>query len=80
MHLQKIHFLTFIFANSAKRRICHVKNSRIWHDLLISVNDRVISPFHEGLFSRNFAVAKFRENKTLAKASEFTVTNLECYP
>ena len=25
------------------------------------------------LFSRNFAYAKFRENKTLAKISEFTV-------
>ena len=25
------------------------------------------------LFSRNFAYAKFRENKTLAKVSEFTV-------
>ena len=31
------------------------------------VNDRVISLFREGLFSRNSASTKFRENKTLAK-------------
>ena len=35
----------FIFANSFKRHVCDVKNSRIRHDL--SVNDRVISPFCE---------------------------------
>ena len=28
------------------------------------------------LFSRNFEHAKFRENKTLAKISEFTVCNV----
>ena len=33
----------------------------------------VISPFRKGLFSRNFASAKFRKNKTLAKISEFTL-------
>ena len=46
---------------------------RLGHDLLISVIDRGISPFRRILFSRNFAYAKFRENKTLAKNSEFTV-------
>ena len=30
------------------------------------------------LFSRNFAYAKFRENKILAKISEFTVIRLGC--
>ena len=30
--------------------------------------------FTRVLFSRNFAYAKFRENKTLAKISEFTVS------
>ena len=29
----------FIFANSVERHVCHVKNSRLWHDLLTSVND-----------------------------------------
>ena len=43
------------------------------HDLPISVNDRVISAFREILFSRNFAYAKFRENKTVAKIFQFTV-------
>ena len=37
------------------------------HDLPTSVNDRVISPFPEFVFS----FAKFPENKTLAKNSEF---------
>ena len=64
----------FIFANGIVRRICDVKNSEQRHDLLISVNDRVILPLQRVLFSRNLAYAKFRENKTLAKISEFTVT------
>ena len=38
----------FISGNSVKRHICDVKNSRLGHDLHISVNDRVISPFREG--------------------------------
>ena len=63
----------FIFANSIKRHITDFKNSRLRQDLPISINDRVILPFREGLFSRNFAYAKFRENKVLAKISEFTV-------
>ena len=42
----------FIFAKSIIRHICHVKNWRLRHDLLTSVNDRVISPFCEGLFSQ----------------------------
>ena len=60
-----------IFANS----VSDVNNLRLGHDLPISVNDRVISAFlrGRGLFSRNFAYAKFRENKTLAKVSDLTV-------
>ena len=30
-----------------KRHICSVKNSLLGHDSPISVNDRVITPFHE---------------------------------
>ena len=52
-----------------------MKNSRLRQDLPISINDTVIVPFREGLFSRNFAYAKFRENKVFAKISEFTVSN-----
>ena len=37
-----------IFANGIKRNICDVKNLRQRHDLPISVNDRVILPFHKG--------------------------------
>ena len=35
----------FIFANSIKRHISDVKNSRLRQDLPISINDRVILPF-----------------------------------
>ena len=55
----------FIFANSVKRRINDV--------LTTSVNDRVVLPFRVDLFSRNFAYAKIRENKTFAIFFEFTV-------
>ena len=47
----------FIFANSIKRHISEVKNSRIRKDLPISINDRVILTFREG-----FIFKKFREN------------------
>ena len=36
-----------IFANSVKRHIWDVQNSPLGHDLPISVNGRVISPYHE---------------------------------
>ena len=36
-----------IFANSVKRHICDVKKLPFGHDLLISVNKRVITPFRE---------------------------------
>ena len=41
-----------------------------------SVNEKTFSPIREGLFSGNFAFAKFGENKTLAKIFEFTVTSI----
>ena len=37
-------------------------------------NDIMISPFSKDWFSQNFAIAKFRKNKTLAKISGFTVS------
>ena len=36
-----------VFVNSIKRHICAVRNSRLGHDIRISVNDRVILPFRE---------------------------------
>ena len=50
----------FIFANSAKRLIFHAKNSRIGHNLPVSVNGTVLSSFCE-------AFLKFRENKPSRK-------------
>ena len=38
------------------------------HDLPVSVNDRIISPFREDCILTK--LRKFRENKTLAKISE----------
>ena len=64
----------FIFANSVKRHICDVENSRLGHDLPRSVNDRVISAFREDFVFTKYVM--FRENKTLAKISEFTVYKL----
>ena len=37
----------FIFANSVKRHICDTKKLQLGHDLPLSVNERVISPFLE---------------------------------
>ena len=42
--------------------ICQVQNSRLWHDLTTSVNDRVISTFFEG-----FIYAKLRVRKVSRK-------------
>ena len=67
----------FIFANSVKRHICQVKKSQLWHNLPTLVKNKEFSPFREGLCSRNSAPAKFRENKILAKISEFTVLRSE---
>ena len=50
-------------ANSVKSPICHVKSMQLGHNLLTSVNDRVILLF---------AYAMFLENITLTKISEFT--------
>ena len=59
----------FIFANSIKRHISDVKSSRLRQDLPISINDRVILPLRVGFIFPK----KFRENKVLAKITEFTV-------
>ena len=48
----------FFFANSIKRHISDVKNSRLRQDLPISINDSVILPICEGF-------AKFCEKKFL---------------
>ena len=62
------------FDNCIKRLISDVKNSLLRQDLPTSINDRVILPFREGfIFTKLRSYAKFRENKVLAKISEFTV-------
>ena len=69
----------FIFANSVKRHISDVKNSQPGHDLPVSVNGSHLA-ISRVLFSRNFAYAKFRENKILAQISEFTGVYLSNTP
>ena len=56
----------FIFANSVKRHICDVKNSRLRHDLLTSRNDIMVSPLREDFI---FTFAKI---KTIAKFPKYT--------
>ena len=56
---------------------CDVKNLRLGYDLPTSVNGILICHFARVLFPQNFADAKFCENKTLAKISEFTVILLK---
>ena len=66
----------FIFANSVKRHICDVKTLQLGHDLPISVNNILISPFREGedfIFTKLCLCEVSRKNKPLAKISEFTV-------
>ena len=58
----------FIFKNTFKGYICHIKNSWLGHDLPTSVNGRVISPFCKGS-----VLTKFHKNKSLAKICEITV-------
>ena len=62
-------FARFLFSRYALKDLFATLKFQLWHDLPISVNDRVISPFRE-----DFVFTKFREKK-LAKISEFTV----CY-
>ena len=62
----------FIFANSVKRHICDVKNSRLRRELHKPVNDRVISSFREDFIFTKLRIC-FAKNKTLVKISEFTV-------
>ena len=67
-------FARILFSRIALKHIFATLNKNLCQgrDLLMSVNDRVISPIC-GEFIFTQLSAKFRENKTLAKISEFTV-------
>ena len=61
-------FMRILFSQIAvKGHICNAKNSRLGHDLAISVDNSDFA------FCEGFIFKKFQENKTLAKISEFTV-------
>ena len=59
----------FNFAKTVKRHICNVKNLRLGHDLHTSISKQY----------KDFAIVpgsvQFRENKTIVKIFEFTVTD-----
>ena len=57
-------FLRILFSpNSAKRHICDIKNSLVGHNLAISINNGVVSPFHKDFIFMKLCInAKFREN------------------
>ena len=49
----------FSLVNSAKRHICDDKNSRLSHDLPISVEDRVILSFLRGFIFTKLGICEF---------------------
>ena len=65
----------FYFRECIKRHIYDIKNSQLRLDLPTTTNNRVILLIREG-----FIFTKFREDKTLAKISEFTVSTATVYP
>ena len=62
-----------IFVNCVKRHICEVKNSRLGHDLPISVNDKVIQPFREDFIFTKLRIREVLRKTNLAKISEFSL-------
>ena len=47
---------------------------RLGYDLPISVNDRVILSFHEGLFARNFAFTEINPRRNLQYIAVYSVS------
>ena len=66
----------FIFANSVKRHICDVQTSQLRHDLPISLNDRVVLLFREGLTFSKLPICEVSRKKTFAKIFGFTVLSI----
>ena len=63
----------FIITKSIKRHSFGAKNSRLVHDLPISVIGRVISPFREDFIFTKLRICEVSRYKTLAKFSKFKV-------
>ena len=57
----------FIFAKSVKRHICNVKNLQLGHDLPLSVNDILISPFHKDFIFTKHGLCEDSQKLNLAK-------------
>ena len=65
-------FARILFSLIELNDIFATLKSRLWRDLPISVNDRVIPPNRESFIFTNFAYAKFRENKTLGEIFKYS--------
>ena len=63
-----------IFANCIKRHICVAENKRLEHELRISVNDIVISPYRENFIFTKLCICEVSQKLTLGEISEFPMT------
>ena len=52
----------FIFASSIKKNIRDVKNSRLWQDLPIPINNRLILPLREGFIFTKLGICEVSQN------------------
>ena len=59
----------FIYQNSVKRHICHVKNSQLLYDLHTSVNNSDFSILREFYFHKTSKMGNFEKIKPLRKFS-----------
>ena len=63
-----------MFTISVKRPVYDFKNLLLRHSLHISVNNRVISTFHEGFAFTKLRRCEVSQIKTLVKVFNFTVS------
>ena len=71
-------FARILFSRIAFRHIFDAQNSRLRHDLPISVNNRVGLLFREGFASTKLCICEVLRKKALAKISEFTLDCSTC--
>ena len=64
---REFYFRGIFFANSVKRHICDVKNSRLGYDLPTPVNVRMILPFREGFIFTKLSICEVSRKKNSRK-------------
>ena len=65
----------FIFANSIKRHISGVDNSRLRQDLPISINERVVLPFREGFIFTKLRICEV--SRDLSPRENFRIYSIQ---